>query len=120
MLNMKTPIRSALRRTRRLDPNVRERSLQIMLRGTKVAQIVAMSGEFAVHPGPEVGGEIAVPAAADGRDEGRGGGFRLYHAQGEFGAFAPCFFPFGTEIDGAGGEMVGEKGVWGSGFDIRE
>jgi hypothetical protein len=35
-----------------------------MLRGTKVAQIIAMPGEFAVHPGPEVGDEIAVPAAA--------------------------------------------------------
>jgi hypothetical protein len=120
MLNMETPIRPALRRTHRLNPHVRERSLQIMLRSAKVTQIVAMPGEFAVPPDPEVGDEIAVPTAADGRDEGRGGDFGLDHPQGELGAFTPCFFPFGAQVDGAGGEVVGEEGVWGSGFDIGE
>jgi hypothetical protein len=106
MLDMPTLIRATVCRTRRLNTQVAERALQIMPAGPKVAQIVAVAGKFAVAPGAEVGDEIAVPAATDRRDEGGGAGFGLDHGQREFGAFAPGFFPFGAEVDGAGYEVV--------------
>jgi hypothetical protein len=107
MFHMKTLVWPSLRRTCRLDVHVLERALQVMLIGSKVAETVAVVGDFSIAPGAECSDEVAVPGAADKGDEGRGLEFGFDHAQGELGAFAPCFFPFGVEVDGAGEEMVG-------------